>query len=257
MALERGASSQRDRAVGQTNLFGGVDDASPEPPLPDVPQWTQQERLSHERELLGFYVTGHPLQEVAAQLARFTDTTASQAEGRDQREVRAGGLLTHMRETRTKRGARMAFGTLEDLEGSFELVIFSEPYERHFELLRAAAGGSGPEGPVPLVISGNLEAGDPPKILVRDVLKLSAAERELTSRLRLRVLEPDVSRDRMLALYKVLGQYSGDCNVHVHIMIPGESETELLVGGRRVRPVDELIRGCCHGASACTPAPRS
>ena len=87
--------------------------------------WNDRERLSFEKELLGFYVSGHPLGEVKDELNRYTDCKASQTEGKEGREVRIGGLLTAMRETRTKRGKRMAFATLEDLEGSFELVIFS------------------------------------------------------------------------------------------------------------------------------------
>ena len=76
-----------------------------EPRLAEVPQWTEREVLGHEKELLGFYVTGHPLGEVAQELARFTDVTAGTAEGREDREVRAGGLLVSLRETRTRRSA--------------------------------------------------------------------------------------------------------------------------------------------------------
>jgi len=244
-ALERAASAQRDREVGQESLFGGLGDegGEAEPPLLEVPLWTERERLGHEKELLGFYVTGHPLGAVAEDLARFTDTTATQIEGKEGREVRVGGLLTMLRETRTRRGKRMGFGTLEDLEGSFELVIFTQSYEEHLELLRLAKdGGEEGNGPIPLVVSGNLEAGESPKILVRSIGRLADAEKTLTSKLRLRVKEPEVTRDRLLALRKVLGQHPGDCTVHIHITIPGESETIVSVGAvRGVRPTDALL----------------
>ncbi len=248
LALERAASLQRDRAVGQTNLFGGTADRGgiEVPKLLDAPEWGERERLAYEKELLGFYVTGHPLGAVAPLLARYTDTTSLAAAGRTGREVRAGGLLAGLRETRTKRGPRMAFGQLEDLEGSFELVFFADVYEEHVALLRTArdeGGTEGGRGPVPLVVQGTLEEGDPPKILVRKVTRLDEAEEKLSASLRLRVQSRDVTRDRLLALKRLLASNTGDCGVFLHIMIPGESETVLGVGGiRGVAATAELCR---------------
>jgi len=245
-ALERAAGEQRDRAVGQESLFGGLQDAGAvsEPALVEAPAWGERERLGHEKDLLGFYVSGHPLDEVASLLRRYADTTASTALDKEGREVRVGGLLTGLRETRTKRGHRMGFGTLEDLEGSFELVIFSEPYNEHLDTLRAAReGGEVGRVPVPIVAIGHLESSDPPKVLVRSIVRLEEAEQKLTSHLRIRVLEPDVSRDRMMALREVLRSHPGERSVFVHITIPGESETILSVAGiRGVNPCDALRR---------------
>jgi DNA polymerase-3 subunit alpha len=237
-ALERGAATQRDRSIGQESLFGGLTGAGAvdAPRLAEVPAWTEREQLAHEKELLGFYVTGHPLGAVARDLARFTDATSGTTAGREGREVRVGGLLVGLRETRTRRGQRMAFGTLEDLEGSFDLVIFAEPFAQHAELLQRAKNGVEGTGPLPLVVTGNLEAGDPPKILVRDVIPLADAEQKLTTALRVRVREAELSRDRLVALRDVLRAHGGDCAVYLHITIAGETETVLSVGG--VRGVD-------------------
>jgi len=247
-ALERGASTQRDKAIGQENLFGSLDTTSggDAPKLIEAPEWTDRERLAHEKELLGFYVTGHPLAAVSKELARYTDTTASSVEGKAGREVRIGGLLVGLRETRTKRGARMAFGQLEDLEGGFELVIFSDPFNQHFELLKAAVDGDEGQGPIPLILTGTLEAGESeeaPKLLVRDVMRLSDAEETLSARLRIAVLETDITQDRMLALRDVLRKSPGDCEVVVNVTIPGESVTVMALGEQRgVRVCDELCR---------------
>jgi DNA polymerase-3 subunit alpha len=147
-ALEAGAATQRDRATGQESLFGatGVVPA-PAPALPDAPAWTDRQRLEYEKEVLGFYVTGHPLASAASLLHRFTTVTAADTEEKTGREVRAGGLITSLRETRTRRGARMAFGTLEDLEGSFDLVIFTEPYAQYESVLKTALASAGEAGP--------------------------------------------------------------------------------------------------------------
>jgi DNA polymerase-3 subunit alpha len=244
-ALEQGAASQRDREIGQESLFGGFAEAKAavDPKLPDVAPWTDRERLQYEKELLGFYVTGHPLGVVAPLLARFTDVRSTAIEGREGRDVRAGGLLTQLRETRTRKGDAMGFGTLEDLEGAFDLVIFSEPYARLRGVLKAAMEPGPGQPPVPLVITGKLEAGDPPKLLVRDALPLADAEQKLATRLRVDVIETEASRDRMLALRGALERHPGDCPVLLHLRIPGESETVIaLPDACAVAPSDAVLR---------------
>jgi len=242
--LEAGAAVQRDRAIGQESLFGGGGgEAAPEPPLPEVPPWSDRQRLEGEKEVLGFYVTGHPLAAESERLRRLTDVTAADTEGRDGREVRAGGVITKLRETRTRRGALMAFGSLEDLHGAFDLVVFSEPYAEHGALLKRALSGEEGRGPTPVVVRGQLETGDTPKILVRDVIELEKAQQVLSSELRVRVLAEEATQDRLRALRDVLRQHPGDAAVSLHLVIPGQSETVLAVSGvRGVSPDAELLR---------------
>ena len=174
--------------------------------------------------------------------AKYVETTQTRAElrarlaafvGCDQNEI----ALTN----NTTEG--MAFGTLEDLEFTFELVIFPEPFLQHGELLaRAKEGGEG-GGPLPLLVTGNLEAGEPPKLLVRDLMPLADAESKLVTALRVRLKEEDLSHDRLVAMRGMLDSHAGDCSVFVHITIPGDSETVLAVGGiRGVDPSDGLRR---------------
>ncbi len=237
-ALEAGAAAARDREIGQGSLFGagGPGPLAADPNLPEAPAWTERERLEYEKEVLGFYVTGHPLSAVARQLARFVDTHSTQTEGKQGRDVRVGGILTALRETRTRRGSLMAFGTLEDLEGSFDLVVFAEPYAQFGSLLKRAKGSDGGQGPTPLLVTGQLEENDPPKLLVREVLELERAEERLATQLRLRVHAEEATRDRLLALRQILSQHPGECEVVLHLVIPGESETLLAlpaIGGVR------------------------
>jgi DNA polymerase-3 subunit alpha len=244
VALESGAASQRDREIGQVSLFGDAADGGPAlPELPEAASWTEQERLGYEKEVLGFYVTGHPLESFAPVLARFSDTTAAAAAEKVGREVRVGGLITALRETRTRKGQTMAFGTLEDLEGSFDLVIFADPYARLREALKKALDADSRDGrAMPLLVSGTLESVDPPKVLVRDAFELQDAESNLATRVRIRVTASEATRDRMLALRRLLEAHAGDCGVLLHLLIPGESETVMaLPGGRGIDPSDELL----------------
>jgi DNA polymerase-3 subunit alpha len=137
----------------------------------------------------------------------------------------------------------MGFGTLEDLEGSFELVVFSEPYEANAALFARAKNGDEGEGPVPLLVSGTLEEGESPKILVRDIIPLSQAEEKLAATLRVKMIEKEISRDRLDALVKVLASHPGDCPVVIHVLIPEESETTVSVSAvRGVRATPEMCR---------------
>jgi DNA polymerase-3 subunit alpha len=214
-----------------------------EPSLADAPEWTDRQRLEGEKEVLGFYVTGHPLAAVAAELRRFTDTHGGDTEGREGRDVRVGGIITSLRETRTRRGALMAFAKLEDMEGSFDLVLFQEPYAKCGSLLKASTNGEGEEGPRPLLVTGTLESGDPPKILVRDVVELERAEEKLASALRVRIRAEEATADRLTALRRLLEARPGECGVTLHVVIPEESETVVAISAiRGVRPDPALRR---------------
>jgi DNA polymerase III subunit alpha len=243
VALEAGASAQRDREIGQESLFGGLGgEAVAAPALVEAPEWTDRQRLEYEKEVLGFYVTGHPLSAVAGELRRFADVTAKQTEGRDGRDVRAGGLVTALRETRTRRGQLMAFATLEDLEGCFDLVVFADAYAQYGSRLKGALQPADGGGPRPVLVGGTLEEGDPPKILVREVLELDRAEERLATGLRVRIHAAEATDDRLTALRRLLEARPGECAVTLHVVIPDASETVMAVTAvRGVRP-DEALR---------------
>lgn len=170
--------------------------------------------------------------------------TAVAASEKVGREVRAGGVITALRETRTRRGQTMGFATLEDATGSFELVIFAEPFGVHRALLKRAlesasqAGG----GVLPVIVSGSLESADPPRMIARDLYSLAEAEEKLAARVTIRVLATESTHDRMAALKAVLGKHGGDCSVSLHVTILGESETVLaLPDTLAVTPTEALL----------------
>ena len=153
--------------------------------------------------------------------------------------MRAGGSLTALRETRTRRGSLMAFATLEDLEGSFELVVFAEPYAQYGSVLKRALAADG--GPTPILVAGTLETQDPPKILVREVVEIEQADERLAQALVLRVGVDEASRDRLTALRAILSRHPGDCAVSLHLVIPDEIETVIALPGLGVRPGAALV----------------
>ena len=135
----------------------------------------------------------------------------------------------------------MAFATLEDLEGSFDLVIFSEPHAQYGSLLKAALEAEEGEGPRPMLVTGTLEDGDPPKVLVREVVALDRAEEKLARHLCVRIGSAEATEDRLTALRQLLRAHPGDCAVTLHVVIPDKSETVIAVSGvSGVRPDDAL-----------------
>ena len=106
-----------------------------------------------------------------------------------------------------------------------------------------SASGDGESGPKPVLVSGTLETGDPPKILVRDVIELERAEEKLANRLRVRIRAEEATADRLTALRGLLQARPGECGVTLHVVIPDESETVLQISAvRGVRPDPALRR---------------
>ena len=134
-AMEAGQKRQRDRDAGQSSLFGmlGGGGEKPSEPerIPDAPPWPEAERLAFEKESLGFFISGHPLERFRAEIAQWASaTTGTLARTPAGGEATVGGIVTALRLIKTKKGDRMASFLLEDLEGSVETLVFPEAYKK-------------------------------------------------------------------------------------------------------------------------------
>ena len=198
-ALAAAARVQSDRQAGQSSFFDAFAQAAPIRPddpsaLPDLPEWSEVERLAGEREALGFYITGHPLKGYEELLKTFSTVTTSTLAGKADREaVRLGAMIGSVRYTVTKngpsKGQRMAMLKLEDLEGSADAVLFSEDLKRNEPNVK-------PESVV--FVRGRLKwRNDTPSITVEDVVPVHRVREELTAAVSIR-LNPDPSRPDLL-----------------------------------------------------------
>jgi DNA polymerase-3 subunit alpha len=141
-AMEEGAATQRAQALGQTSMFvcspeeDTMATALADPPLPDVPEWSQGDLLKHERELTGFYISAHPLARYEAAIRLFaTATTETLTDIPDGREVKLCGIITAVRSMLTRKGDRMAYLTVEDLHGMVEVIAFPDLYRDSVHLI--------------------------------------------------------------------------------------------------------------------------
>src|SRR4029079_5801907 len=129
-AIEHGSRHQRDREKGQDSLFGGGgdgDDSGAAIPLPEAAPWTEAQQLAFEKEALGLYMSGHPLERFSEELKifgaqRIADLTQSLA------DVWVGGIVSGLRPLKTKKGDRMAVFMLDDIAGGVEVVVFPETF---------------------------------------------------------------------------------------------------------------------------------
>jgi DNA polymerase-3 subunit alpha len=225
-ALERAAATQRDRIRGQTNLFDllapsgdGADVTQDD--LPDVPPLPTTDRLRAEKEVLGMFLSGHPLAEWASVLETYTDgTLASLLDRPDRAMVTVGGMVSEVKIITTKAaGNRMAFVTLEDTAGTIEVVVFADLFARVESLVQSET---------PVVVRGTLERNeDSGKILAEDLLPLSEASERLTESIHIQVNAALHTRADLEALQRLLSgaENRGEVPGFVHIVIPDKTET--------------------------------
>jgi DNA polymerase-3 subunit alpha len=237
-AIEGGQKRQRDRESGQANLFGAVETEAEAAPvrLADAPPWGEAERLAFEKESLGFFISGHPLERFREELAQWTSaTTGVLAQQASAGEVTIGGIVTALRLIKTKKGDRMASFVLEDLEGSVETLVFPEAYKK--------AGARLADDQVVLV-KARAEVQDDGKarLLASDVLPLEQAKLAEARHVTIRVPLGTWDRGKGERLRDILGSHKGDCPVTLELVRAGSWSAALAPSAYyRVRP-DAVLR---------------
>lgn len=240
VAIEYGDRRQKDKLSGQFSLldqFKTMDNGSltSDQKLPDIEEWPERVRLQFEKEVLGFYLTGHPLAQFEKLLAQYATADCLQvSELPDKREIRIAGVVTSLKEITTKKGERMGFITLEDLKGSVEVVVFPETYQKSHTWLKEER---------PILIVGNVDEGEETnKIIAKQIFLLEEAPQQLTKTIHFRLSSVEASPKQLQALKSVLGRYRGNCAAYLHLIIPNESETVLkLPDDLKVDPIPQLV----------------
>jgi DNA polymerase-3 subunit alpha len=238
-AMETGQKRQRDKEQGQASLLGllaGQEVGAAERLAP-VLDWGEGERLAYEKESLGFFITGHPLERFRAELAQWATATTALLPGlAEAREVSVGGIIAGLRLVKTKRGDRMATFQLEDLEGGVECLVFPETFKR-------VAGRLGEDQIV--LVKGKAEPQDEAKarLVVSEVLPLEQAKLAEARYVTVRVPMPAWSRSAGERLRDILDSHRGECPVTLELVRPGSYAVALAAGAAyRVRP-DTTLKG--------------
>ena len=206
-------SNREDRASGQLSLFGG-EDMVKTVSYPNVPDMSQSDKIDWERKLLGFYVSGHPLDAYKKQLTRCTPIYHLETEGShyDGKMVTVGGTITRIKGTVTKKGAPMGYVTLEDYDGEMETVVFPSTWETARPFLKED---------LPVCIRGRVQSNEREvKVLAEEIIPLDRfyqSVRPAVDAVHLYVDERHESNAVSDALARVLLQYHGNTPVFLHI----------------------------------------
>ena len=238
VAYGYGQKKQADKAAGQNSLFGpsaGVDNQY-RPAMPHAAPWSRGETLRHERELIGFYVSGHPLDEYAAEAKAFATMRLGETDGLDEeREHAVCGIITEVQKRTTKTGRPIAFVQIEDQTGQGEIVLFSHAYEKLAPLLAVDEV---------VLVRGRAELKGAVKIIAKDILPMWRVRDQLVKSIVLR-LNVDVTRpDALDELAMLCEQNPGQAKLYFDVTGGGLREPVRLHARTAViDPTPELMKG--------------
>ena len=237
-ALSEGQVSQRDRDSGQTSLLDMMGDESEATPIhtrPNIGEWPENELLQFEKEMMGLYVSSHPLARYGKILERYTShSIATFADMRDGTDVVVGGLIGTVKQHITQRGnKKMAFITLETLEGPCEITVFPDLYEQKAGLIVSDMAVM-----VPARISFR---NDEPGLIASDFIPIDEAPDRLTRAVHIRLTTIGLDETLIEKLAEILGERPGKCDVYLHCVTPEhEDVTVHATSACKVAPTQEL-----------------
>lgn len=237
-AIKAGQAFQRDQQSNQIDIFqmlGGTNKGAIRSGdvYPPGDEWPVQQSLAFEKEALGFYITGHPLDKFERVIKKLTSgTLASLKEKPSPGDVKVGGVVSALKLRNTKKGDRYGSFNLEDKTGFMEVIAWPEVYKRCMEVL-----GSDD----PIFVKGRLEVGEERiQIIANEIIPLADAISQGRSngngqgrgkpngtgeRVHLYVSEADLGSDELVQLRDTLRNYPGPCGVCLHILTSGKGET--------------------------------
>lgn len=239
-AMEKAKAVQRDKQSGQMSLFALAPETDTADKsaitLPDIPEWEERERLTKEKETVGFYISGHPLDEDLSDIKTIADTDIAGLEeyGEDQ-PVRIGGLIRTCKQLKSKKGDLMAFLTVEDLLNSVEVIVFPDTFTRCHHLLNSTET---------LIVHGTVQTDDRgPKIIAESIELLPEARVRHTESIKIQLNTEKVSRKRLEALKQALYRYHGSCPLLLTMHFPGQGEVDIeILKDLTVRPCKEFTQ---------------
>jgi DNA polymerase-3 subunit alpha len=226
-AMQSGASVHADRRSGQKGLFDDGDDSPGAEPvkLPDMPEWGEREKLANEKEVLGFYLTSHPLAEHQEKLRTFcTHSTVEAAALPGRTEVYLGGMLASIKFSNTKNprpgstATRYAMFDLEDMEGIMRTIIWPEEFTRYGHLVQADAI---------LVARGRIDkrpGSEEANFIVDELIPMDELDQRYTKGIVVRVNEATHGLRGLEQLHEVLRGYPGGLSVELSLWLADGSK---------------------------------
>jgi DNA polymerase-3 subunit alpha len=236
-AIEQAQKMQRDAESGQHGLFGVFADETAEQAndaLPNVPDWDEHTRLSAEKEILGFFITGHPMEKYKEKLIDLNalsteDIAAMKKSTAKDENITTAGLISGLRVAKSRRGELWAQAALEDMSGKVELLVFPEAYRKLAEKVKLE---------VPVLIRGGvrIEEGANPKVTANEIIPLDEARVPLPKALRIRIPLGSATGSTVDALHALFNQSKGEAKVLFDVEREGDFMVVMEAEGYNVMP---------------------
>jgi DNA polymerase-3 subunit alpha len=238
-AMEQAKAVQRDQMSGQMSLFAVAHKEKKTQemaaiPMPDLPEWEDRKKLAYEKETVGFYITGHPLDDALTEIRTVVDCTIHDlAEMTEDQAVRIGGLIRSCKKHKSKRGDPMAFLTVEDVVEAVEVVVFPDAYSSCEELLASTD---------PIIVQGTVKKDERgAKIIADSIDSLLTAREKYTESARIKLQADKLSRQQMEKIKKALYQFHGPCPIRLTLHFPGQGEVDIeVLKDLTIRPCRQL-----------------
>ncbi|NLD37595.1 MAG: DNA polymerase III subunit alpha [Desulfatiglans sp.] len=203
--------------------------------FPELNEWNDKEKLKREKESLGFYITGHPLNEYQKTAERYATTTiAGLLKSEDRSQVKVAGVIADIKLKRTKKGDRMAVISLEDQTDSVEVVFFPDAFNSSSHLLK---------GDDPVLVTGVVEINENmAKIIGKEVASLETIRQQAIRVVKFNLDDKKISKQYLEELRDIFFKYPGESSVE--FMLEGDNGQKFCVCANnhyRVLPCDELM----------------
>jgi DNA polymerase-3 subunit alpha len=226
-AMAHASEMQKDKQSGQLSLFDtastGMGFNQSIRSLPEVEEWPELTKLQAEKELLGFYVSGHPIQRFEKLFLRYTDVTSeSMTKKEEGSEILYGGLLSKIKFTITKKKQeRMAIISIEDLNGSVEALVFPRAFEQCGHLLTQDSI---------LFFRGRVDRKeDSPKLIISNIFTPETIANSMTQSVTLSLSQSMSNDESFTAIQQVLGKHAGQTPVYLNMHHEDGSESDMLI----------------------------
>ena len=241
-AMDHAQKTQRDAESGQHGLFGVFQQDAEHPQesrLPETPDWDEHTRLSNEKEILGFFITGHPLERYREKLEDLRALSTAElaamksSTGKDE-SLTTAGIITNLRVLKSKRGDFYAQAALEDLSGSIEMLVFPDAFKKLHDKVKME---------VPVLVRGGvrIEEGANPKLTANDIISLEDVKVPLPKSLRIRVPLEKASENTVDELHLLFSQRKGDAKVLFDVEREGDFMVVMEAEGYNVLPDRSFI----------------
>jgi len=241
-AMERAQKSQRDAEMGQHGLFGVFQQEESSnnnnERLPTVPEWDEHQRLANEKEVLGFFITGHPLEKYRDKLLDFNahtvETISAMKNGTGRDEIKTAGMISNVRPLKSKKGDMYAQAVLEDMTGAIEAIVFPEAFKRLQGILKQ-------EIPMLVHCSVRVEEGANPKIAINQLIPLEEAQPKLPRSIRIRIPLDTATSTTVDALHAICQDRKGEAKLMFSVDRPGDFMVVMEPAGYNVCPDRSFI----------------